>query len=96
MNKEQAKQLLDGLGSSSRKVAATLRAQGIKGGVRKAMSCPISNYLKKHGAIGVGTSPGYAVLYEEQWEEITLPIAVKMFVASFDRGRFSDLQDKSK
>ena len=100
MNTEQAKQLLIDLGSSSRKVAATLKAEGIKGKKKTATYCPVSMYLKKHGATRVSTSMGTAVLLTaevtsvEQWEFIVLPTAVNKFVVSFDQGRYPALENK--
>ena len=97
MNTEQAKQLLIDLGSSSRKVAATLKAEGIKGKRKSATSCPISMYLKKHGAGIVSTSIVAVALIsdeEAQCKSIDLPTAVKKFVVSFDQGRYPALENK--
>lgn len=97
MNIKQAQELLAKLGGSSRKVAATLKAQGITGHPKRAMSCPISQYFKLHGAVKVGTSSGFLSLYTKMgWVAIVLPPAVKKFVVSFDQGRYQALIEKSK
>lgn len=104
MNKEQALELLQGLGETAEEVAANLQAKGIQGHALHARSCPISRFLKANGADGVATSPESVFLYptdgdgnakvDSDIDGITInqPKAIGDFICMFDNGKFPALR----
>jgi hypothetical protein len=93
MNCEQAKQLLEGLGSTSAEVAESLKLQGITGKRRECFSCPIAMFLIKNGAdIRRGAVGIESIMPSERYEEFDTPPAISRFIRNFDDGQYPELE----
>jgi hypothetical protein len=87
--------ILDGLGDSSEKVAASLRGKGIKGRRCTAEQCPIARLLKSEieGATWASVSSFCnATCVGSVSCRIRNPEPVADFVTSFDCGDYRDLE----
>lgn len=94
MTKEQALTLLQGLGDTAEKIAASLRTEGIVGFPQSSEYCPITLFLKKHGADYPATTSNKIILgVDELGDEIVMdtPASVARFVRLFDISIFPDL-----
>jgi hypothetical protein len=96
MNKEQALSLLAGLGDTPEKVAASLQACAVVGYCNDALHCPISYFLRRHGAHYPATSESVIDFGTDMGTEIvmTTPLTISQFVSMFDAGLFSELIKK--
>jgi hypothetical protein len=99
MNKEQALELLQGLGETAEEVAANLQVKGIRGDVMNAKTCPVSQWLKANGADRVATSTYSIYLHNPQVgnglfndSHVNTPKAVEEFIRMFDAGKFPALK----
>jgi hypothetical protein len=104
MTKDKAITLLESLGKTSKEVAATLAALNIKGRRKASRSCPISQFLRFHGADSCSTSDcqiifnSYEIndhLYDHK-ELISLnpPNNIHAFINDFDAGNYPELESK--
>lgn len=80
------------LGLTSNQVAATIRAEGIKGRRRDSSCCPVALYLSKktHNDILVGNFFCCRSAYPT--DRIRLTESVRYFVSNFDTGLLKDLE----
>ena len=86
------------LGDEDQKIAAVLRAKGIKGRKNEACACPIANYLA--GIFGEMSTPAVEETTVKLlgWDDrmhMQLPDAVQDFVESFDLGWFPELIEEA-
>jgi hypothetical protein len=92
---------LDGLGATTRAIAATLKQRGIRGQRYSAFGCPLAIALRQHFALpelDIGVTPNrircwYTV---EDWR-ISIPLSKAMaaFVWLFDWGHYPALESPS-
>jgi hypothetical protein len=104
MTKDKAITLLESLGETSKEVAATLAALNIKGRRKASRSCPISQFLRFHGADSCSTSDCQIIFnsYEindyvyDHKELVSLhpPIHIHAFINNFDAGNYPELEEK--
>jgi hypothetical protein len=87
--------LVHNLGDTPDTIAAALRAGGHVGNRNHATSCPVAQYLAGRfpcSRVGYGVIqvfiPGKQVPIE-----ITMPMAISLFVRRFDAGEYPDLVD---
>jgi hypothetical protein len=96
---EELKTLLNTLGATPDDVAATLKAHRVQG-VRNAVRTlnPVIRYLANHLRVDAF---GLDVMQEDRVrlthgngkrEEATIPEPVRLFLAAFNRGEYSDLE----
>lgn len=94
MNKEQAQVLLEGLGDTAEKIAVSLRAEGITGHTHSVNYCPITLFLKKHGADYPSASEDTIILgVDHDGDEVVMdpPTEVARFIHMFNGNQFPDL-----
>ena len=97
MNKEQAQILLTGLGDTAEKVATALQAEGITGIPHDATYCPISLFLKRHGAdYPAANGDTIIVGVDANGDEIVMdpPAPISKFIHLFDTDHFPELITK--
>lgn len=94
MTKEEALQLLQGLGDTAEEVASVLQIKGILGNRLAARSCPISRFLQTSGAGKVASCSDNIYLYNTDTfsgEYFIPPTGVTEFIRMFDAGKFPAL-----
>jgi hypothetical protein len=104
MTKDKAITLLEGLGKTSKEVAATLTTLNIKGRRKASRSCPISQFLRLYGADSCSTSDSQIIFnsYEindyvyDHKELVSLhpPINIHAFINDFDSGNYPELESQ--
>jgi hypothetical protein len=91
--------LLDQLGSTPERVAASLQRAGVQGYPFLGAHCPIARYV--HAVVGVEPGIGKvkiglsrATINAPHWWwpiSVSLPVPIRLFVLAFDRGQFPEL-----
>lgn len=81
------------LGNTSKEVAASLRAEGVKGRQTEAGACPVAVFLKrKLPAYYFSVFSTVGVRQFDDWEDnIPVPKPVFHFLLDFDSGVYPDL-----
>jgi hypothetical protein len=94
---ERVTELFTALGDTTDKVAFSLYIAGITGRCGDTCGCPIANYLRAHGLIGIGVSPDEVTVLEphpvfgRQRVYVTPPAAVADFIVEFDSETYPQL-----
>lgn len=83
------RQALAALGDTPAKVAATLRAAGIKGHRGSSGCCPVARHLRANGFAWARVGRHTANV---QGQHYGLPGAVEDFALAFDHGCYPDLE----
>jgi hypothetical protein len=91
--------LLDQLGSTPERVAASLERAGVQGYPFLGAHCPIARYV--HAVVGVEPGLGKvkiglcrATINAPHWWwpiSVSLPVPIRLFILAFDRGQFPEL-----
>jgi hypothetical protein len=91
--------LLDQLGSTPERVAASLQRAGVQGYPFLGAHCPIARYV--HAVVGIEPGIGKvkiglsrATINAPHWWwpiSVSLPVPIRLFVLAFDRGQFPEL-----
>jgi hypothetical protein len=90
----KAETLLAGLGANEFQVAFTLKAQGIKGHRNSIHYCPVAEYLVSNLSKRIPHRHAISVaLYSARIKKeiIGMPLPVRDFIKSFDRGVYPEL-----
>lgn len=91
--------LLDQLGTTPERVAASLEGAGVQGYPFLGAHCPIARYV--HAVVGIEPGIGKvkiglsrATINAPHWWwpiSVSLPVPIRLFVLAFDRGQFPEL-----
>jgi hypothetical protein len=91
--------LLDQLGSTPERVAASLQRAGVQGYPFLGAHCPVARYV--HAVVGIEPDIGKvkiglsrATINAPHWWwpiSVSLPVPIRLFVLAFDRGQFPEL-----
>lgn len=90
---DKVRELLTALGSTSREVADTLQAKGVKGVPLMGTHCPIANYLKGAGIFVKSVTP-YCVWAGDTVVDILgfrRGQVISDFICDFDNGDYPEL-----
>jgi hypothetical protein len=85
------------LGGTSDSIAATLKEKGIKGKRGSSCNCPIANYLRKQGFVGVSVSRWEIDAAVGEWGVDALTVTthtsnpIHFFINRFDDGNYPEL-----
>ena len=101
MEREQVIKLLDDLGDTPNKIAASLKEKGIKGKPSDNESCPIAIFLIQEGAsydrfCSVGCNRIILYLPGGRGANIMIPTStpIRAFTMDFDYGKYPELESK--